>query len=192
MSFSGKSRKSWQEDRPPYLAAFSHFTPLVRTAALAVPHRHSRSCDYACAQSVIRVTAACVLAHNAQTTIKRGPSARHTRGDARWTRYIFGIKPKPVCGWQRGCRGIIQREANSWSLPKNSSGRPRNSKRPPAQNEGLHAECDSRRKSARLAAPSAQHQCEQFPFIFKRLDRNPAPPSCVISSEKEEERTCEP
>ena len=80
MSFSGKSRKAWQEDRPPYLAAFSHFTPLVRTAALAVPHYHSRSCDYACAQSVIRVTAACVLAHNAETNQTRAECPSYARG----------------------------------------------------------------------------------------------------------------
>ena len=34
----------------------------------------------------------------------------------------------------------------------------------------------------KMAAPSAQHHCEQSCCIFKRLDRNPAPPSCVISA----------
>jgi hypothetical protein len=39
---------------------------------------------------------------------------------------------------------------------------------------------------------SAQHDDEKFSSIFKRLGRNPAPPSRVILLKKEEERTCEP
>ena len=107
-----------------------------------------------------------------------------TYGDARWTRHISGIKPKPVCGWRRACRGTIRREENSWSLPTSFGGRPRNSK--PRLDSRQHADADffSGSKTRRLAAPSAHHERENSSFIFKRLGRNPAPPPRVILLEK--------
>jgi hypothetical protein len=61
----------------------------------------------------------------------RRPSAR---GMQRWMPHISGIRPRPACGWRKGCRGIIRRAASSWRLPKNFTVRPMNSRPQPRRN----------------------------------------------------------
>jgi hypothetical protein len=99
-----------------------------------------------------------------------------THGDAAMDAIYFRDKAETCLRLAKGLSWNNPARGELMELAEEFQRQAKELEAPTCADNGLRADRNSRRESERLVALSVQRRYEQFSCVFKRLERNPAPP----------------